>query len=71
MNIGIWQGVGDLLTDGTYRFSLRARSVGSANQIAVQFSDDLDDPIGFGSAEKIYIDDVSLRKVVDSPQGLY
>jgi predicted phosphodiesterase len=26
--------------------------------------------IGFGSAEKIYIDDVSLRKVVDSSRGL-
>jgi predicted phosphodiesterase len=105
-NIGIWQGVGDLRTDTTYRFSLRARGVDSSNEIAVQFTDDLDDPmnivvdgktqdthfikaseamgafefdfkvegesdsyaawlnIGFGSAEKIYIDDVSLKKVV-------
>ena len=26
--------------------------------------------IGFGSAERLYIDDVSLRKVVDSSHGL-
>ena len=107
LNFGVWQGVGDLRTDTSYRFSLKARGVGSPKEIGVQFSDDLDAPmniivdgktedthlmevsettglfefdfkvegesdsyaawltIGFGSAEKIYIDDVSLREVVE------
>jgi len=108
LNIGIWQGIGGLRTNTTYRFSLRARGVDSPNEIVVQFTDDLDNPmnivvdgktgdtqlikvsevmspfefdfriegesdsykawlnIGFGSAEKIYIDNVSVRKVLDS-----
>ncbi|HEC43261.1 MAG TPA: hypothetical protein ENI20_10570 [Bacteroides sp.] len=107
-NIGIWQGIGGLRTNTTYRFSLRARGVDSPNEIIVKFTDDLDKlmnivvdgktgdthlikvseamsplefdfkiegesdsykawlNIGFGSAGKIYLDNVSVKEVLNS-----
>ncbi len=110
-NIGVWQGIGRLQADTTYRLSLKGRGVDAPNEIAVRFTDNDDKPmnivvdgkasdtylikvsesmstlefdfkigaksgshrawlnLGFGSSEKLYIDDVSLRKVLDPSRG--
>jgi hypothetical protein len=61
-NVGVWQDIGPLQANTTYRFSLRARGFDSSNEIAIQFTGNDDKPINIvidGKTEDMHLMKIS------------